>query len=164
MYRAVSIPEAVKQTNPLSGACFSLYRGRDREERMVFAAGRGGEYTACAGEDCRHSRHTCLLKTPENGTLRLRGLGAGTYYLQETRPPQGCAVSADMLEITVGENGEITVGGTLAADGVIRLVEQTGSEGKKETESDPLAFYEKGCRVLSAVLAALLMARRQLFR
>ena len=163
-YRAMAIPDTIKQSNPLTGACFSLYRDKERTRRVAFAAGRGGVYTACTGENCDHSRHTFLLKTPENGTLRLRGLGAGIYYLQETRAPKGCGVSADSLEIVLSENGTVTAGGVDVPEGMIKLIEPLKAEPKKEEESDPLAFYEKGCKVLSTVMAALLMARKQLFR
>ena len=163
-YRALAIPDSTKQANPVSGACFSLYRDREGTQRVAFAAGRGGVYTACTGENCRHTRHTCLIKTPENGTLQLRGLGAGTYYLQETRPPQGCTVTADRLEVVLGEDGSVTAGGVDMPEGVVRLIEQKKTETAKAAEDDPLAFYERGCRILSAALGALLMAHRRLFR
>ena len=95
---------------------------------------------------------------------RLRGLGAGIYYLQETRAPKGCGISADSLEIVLSENGTVTAGGVDVPEAMIKLIEPLKAEPKKEEESDPLAFYEKGCKVLSTVMAALLIARKQLFR
>ena len=163
LYRAVELPDSARRSNPLYGAGFSLYRDRERTRRMTFAESRSGEYTACAGDGCRHTRHTCLLKTPPNGTIRLQGLPAGTYYLQETRPPQGYGVTADALEIRIGEDGSVTSGGTRMPEGMIPLVERPRTEPKTERKKDPLAFYETGCKVLSTVLAALLMARRRLF-
>ena len=163
-YRAVAIPEAGRQANPLSGACFCLYRDREHTVRVAFSAQSGGVYTACAAESCTHTRHIYLLKTPENGTLCLRGLGEGTYYLREQRPPQGYAVTADSLEIVLDGEGRVTAGGVETPDGVVRLIEQGRAAPKTVRERDPLSFYEKGCRVLSAVLGTLVMARRRLFR
>ena len=162
--RSVSIPDAVRPSNPVSGACFGLYLDPACTRRVTFAAGKNGVYTACTGEGCRHTRHTCLLKTPGSGTVRLCGLGAGTYYLQETRPPQGCAVTASALELVISEDGTIFAAGAIVPEGLLRLVERRAAERSQEAESDPLTFYEKGCRILSALLGALLMARRRLFR
>ncbi len=162
-FRAVAIPDSARQSNPLSGACLSLYRDRELTERIAFTKQDGAVYVACEAENCPHTRHVCLLKTPENGVVTLRGLPAGTYYLHEVRSPQGYAAAADRVEIVLGADGSVTADGAALPDGTVRIIGQSARETvKKEKESDPLAFYTKGCRVLSSVMAALLLDRRRL--
>ena len=59
---------------------------------------------------------------------------------------------------------KMQIAGAIVPEGLLRLVERRAAERSQEAESDPLTFYEKGCRILSALLGALLMARRRLFR
>ena len=159
LYRAVAVPDGEKQGNPLSGACFSLYRDSAMQNRVAFREQGGSVYQACRGGECGHTRHAYILRTGGNGRLDLRGLTAGTYYLRETRPPQGYSSTAEAMEIRVTETGEIVAGGELLSDGVVRLVEQRGAP---ETEKKPalLEFYEKGCRVMAAALTILVLSRQ----
>ena len=42
--------------------------------------------------------------TPENGKLDIDGLDLGTYYLRETKAPDGYNLLADPIEITIVDN------------------------------------------------------------
>ena len=79
----------------LPSACFRLYYDAAAREPVAFRE-NGGEYLACA-LGCGHTRHTYILRTAEDGYVRMAGLPAGTYYLQESRPPSGYCCAADML-------------------------------------------------------------------
>ena len=164
LYRGVSIPESEKQSNPLPGTCFCLYRDRGLLKRIAFTAGENGVYTACAMEHCGHRRHAYLLRTGENGTLYIRGLPEGTCYLLESRTPEGHVSMAQGMEINISAVGEITAGGAVLADSTLNLVEKPAGYTEPAEEKDPLLFYIYGSRVLSTLLAAMLAAHRYLFR
>lgn len=162
-YRGVAIPDAAKKSNPLSGACLSLYYDAEQTQRVAFVQTGAAVYMACTGTNCGHSRHDYLLKTPENGVVTIAGLREGTYYLCETMPPRGYSAAADNLALTVDADGRLAVDGTPVPDGMIQIVEQTVGETAAVEERDPLTFYENGCKVLSAVMAVLVLERKRLF-
>lgn len=164
LYRGVAIPDSGKQSNPLPGTCYCLYRDRELLKRVAFVAGENGAYTACAAERCAHRRHAYLLRTGENGTLHIRGLSEGTYYLLESRTPEGHVSMAEGTELRVDSRGGITAGGVPLTDGRLSLVEKPAGYTEAAEERDPLLFYIYGSRVLSALLAVMLAAHRYLFR
>ena len=164
LYRGVAVQGAEKQSNPLPGTCYCLYRDRELRERVAFIAGENGKFTVCAADCCGHTRHAYLLRTGENGTLHIQGLSQGRYYLLESRTPEGHGSLADGTEITVGEEGEIVAGGVPLTDGRLALVERLAGNEEKVAEKDPLAFYVYGSRVLSVLLTAMVAGRKFLFR
>lgn len=59
------------------------------------------------------------IKTPDTGKFILKGLAAGTYYLWETKAPDGYNQLKEAVTIVIANNGDITVDGktfTLAQD------------------------------------------------
>ena len=163
VYRGVSIPDKEKQSNPLPGVCFSLYRDSKGKNRVAFTEDPGRGYSACTASGCGHERHAYLLSSPENGLIQLQGLSEGTYYLREERTPQGYESTADMLEIVVSADGEISAGGVLLPDRMISLLEQSASLSVVPAANGLMTFYEIGCKVLATALAVLLALRRYLF-
>ena len=162
VYRGVGIPESNKQSNPLPGACYSLYADSELTQRIAFVQGKDGGYLACAGT-CSHTRHAYLMRTGENGSVRIRGLPAGTYYLTESRTPEGHKTMAECTEIVLSEQGEITAGGVPCPEGRITLVEKLSDRSTGRSDADPLAFYIHGSRILSALLAVMVLLRKRLF-
>ena len=163
LYRGVSIPDTENHSNPLPSVCFSLYGDQNGKTRIAFLENGNKEYCACTAADCGHTRHAYLLSTPENGVIQLRGLSEGTYYLREERTPQGYKSTADMLEITVSENGQVSAGGVPLLGQSLSLLEQSASAHTKTVVKDLMWFYEMGCKVLATALAVLLAMRRYLF-
>ena len=163
IYRAVAIPETEKQSNPLRGACFSLYRDRELVNRVALFTSGDGVYTACAAENCEHQRHAYLMRTGERGVVEIRGLSEGTYFLLENRTPEGHKSMADGTEIVVSSEGNVTAGGVPLTDGVLCLVERPAEMKKDEEEKDPLTFYIYGSRVLSGLLSVMFLERKKLF-
>lgn len=159
VYRGVLLPETDGQTNPVFGACLSLYRDAGLRERVAFREKGEDVYLACAGEACGHTRHAYVVRTPTNGRLRLEGLPAGVYYLAETRPPEGLRDSAAPIEVTVEETGEILAGGMECPEGVVPLIHTPFTDIDSRTP-DPLAFYRIGSRILAVALSLLVAGRR----
>lgn len=48
--------------------------------------------------------------TPDNGRFTIQGLGAGTYYLIETKQPAGYNKLKDPVTVVIDENGKVRVG------------------------------------------------------
>lgn len=66
--------------------------------------------------------------SPQDGKLTFEGLGAGTYYLTETKQPDGYNKLAKSIKIVIDVNGDITVDGKLIT-GVDKLVEVENKTG-----------------------------------
>lgn len=48
--------------------------------------------------------------TPDNGRFTIQGLGAGTYYLTETKQPAGYNKLKNPVTVVIDENGKVRVG------------------------------------------------------
>lgn len=70
----------------LSGAEFKLYSDADCTQEIKFV-GSNGVYTKATAE--QEGSAVAALVTAAGGTLKLQGLGDGTYYLKETKAPNG---------------------------------------------------------------------------
>ena len=49
--------------------------------------------------------------TPDNGRFTIQGLGAGTYYLTETKQPAGYNKLKDPVTVVIDNDGNVTVDG-----------------------------------------------------
>lgn len=87
------------RTNPakmLKGAVFSLYS--DQEANQIVTA-----YT----DEAREHASTAFTSGAD-GLVKIYGLKAGTYYLKETRAPDGYFLINGVMRITINEDGIIT--------------------------------------------------------
>lgn len=87
------------RTNPakkLKGAVFSLYS--DQEATQIVTA-----YT----DEAREHASTAFTSGAD-GLVKIYGLKAGTYYLKETRAPDGYFLINGVMRITINEDGIIT--------------------------------------------------------
>lgn len=71
------------------------------------------------------------VESPQDGKLTFEGLGAGTYYLTETKQPDGYNKLAKSVKIEMDANGTIKVDGksTLESEESKRLVEVENKTG-----------------------------------
>lgn len=156
VFRGVRFAETGIPDHPLPSACFRLYYDAALAEPVMFRE-RGGAFLACTARNCAHTRHGCLLRTGESGTVRIEGLAAGTYYLCETRPPVGYECDAETLRVTVSETGVVEAEEKPVSGHTILLLEKgTQPPGG----DDPLAFYRRGCGVMAALFAAVFLRKR----
>ena len=58
------------------------------------------------------------LTSLDNGRIDIEGLKAGTYYLKETKAPDGYNLLKTIQTIEIGENGSIKLNGTAITDDV----------------------------------------------
>lgn len=65
------------------------------------------------------------IKTNKSGKFTIKGLGAGTYYLTETKQPDGYNKLKNPVTVVIDENGEVTVGGTEVTQ--VEVLNKTGT-------------------------------------
>lgn len=120
----ITVTKVGEENAALSGAEFKLYSDKDCQNEIAFV-GSNGVYTK-ATTDQTGSKATALVTTTD-GTLQLKGLGDGTYYLKETKAPADYSLPNNpVTTITVGKGtgekgvfatGDCTVtSSTLVAD------------------------------------------------
>lgn len=63
--------------------------------------------------------------TPDNGRFTIQGLGAGTYYLTETKQPAGYNKLSGPVTVVIDENGKVTVDGVDADP--VKVENKTGT-------------------------------------
>ena len=156
VFRGVRFADARVADHPLPSACFRLYYDAAAREPVAFRE-NGDSYLACA-LDCGHTRHTYILRTTEDGYVRIEGLPAGTYYLQESRPPSGYGCAADMLRVTLTEDGALETDAPEVSGSTLLLLE-TAQESLPENKT--LAFYRRGCGVMAVLFTTVLCGKRR---
>ncbi|MBR6208118.1 MAG: hypothetical protein IKQ69_03890 [Oscillospiraceae bacterium] len=157
--RAVILPET-GQPKPLSGACLCLSYDPAGRDRVAFRMKSEDRYMACSAEECSHSRHLYVIKTPLSGRVYLEGLSAGTYYLCETRPADGMGERAKSVELLLTPEGELWTDGVRCPDRTAMLTNSAGPERQEEHVFSLTEFYRRGSEALSVALLALIAARR----
>ena len=93
----------------LPGAEFELYRERGGyQDKLFYATGGDGIYTVC---DQNAQGATSTLVTGESGRLVIAGLEPNTYYLKETKAPEGYQLNTNKFYffVSVSEQNEISI-------------------------------------------------------
>ena len=118
-------------TDMLAGATFKLYRDSVKAENVVkvsTVAGKDGCYVVDPSSD---TTEMVTIKEKIDGkgyNLHLNGLAAGTYYLEETKAPDGFNKLTDPIKVVITRNGDSY---TVTADGaegnIVTVKNSTGS-------------------------------------
>ena len=106
----------------LAGAVFTL-----RKEGETNTINFVKEKTAENNVDIYRVANTgdASIKTNKSGKFTIKGLGAGTYYLTETKQPDGYNKLKNPVTVVIDENGEVTVGGTEVTQ--VEVLNKTGT-------------------------------------
>ncbi len=151
-------PLDIKKTNKktsglLAGAKFSLYRSETdakNGENAIKVSGSNGNYVVDSAST------TTEFESVENDlggyNLRVNGLAEGTYYLVETKAPEGFNKLTDPIKVTITKDGDaqwtVKKNNTLETDKIIDVENSTGS----------LLPSTGGCGAIAfAVIAAVLV-------
>ena len=112
----------------LEGAKFILLNDQNAAESDAIKFTKDSKkYTYAA--DQKNPNATTTLVSPDGGHFTIEGLQAGTYYLKETKAPQGYNKISEPIKIVVGTNDDGTQKITVKNETVneVRVKNNTGS-------------------------------------
>lgn len=116
----------VGKEKALSGATFKLYKNSIKTDNLL-------KFDEKNGDVYRYNPQTGVtdLVSGTNGYIKLNGLSAGTYYLEETKAPNGYNKLEKAIKVVVskGENGKpvIHVDGDTDSVDTVKVKNNTGS-------------------------------------
>lgn len=106
----------------LAGAKFILSTDPDCEESTAIKFTRNSE------DKYRYDKTgTATLESLSTGRIDIEGLKAGTYYLKETKAPDGYNLLKKVQIIEIGEDGSIKLNGD-AITGDVKVMNNSGIE------------------------------------
>lgn len=110
----------------LSGAIFTLSKNSKGENpiKLVKITETGNTYRVAKETETAGITKITEVTTPDDGRFTIQGLGADTYYLTETKQPDGYNKLSAPVKIVIKEDGTITIGD--ATD----TVDEVGVENK----------------------------------
>lgn len=97
----------------LAGAEFTLSKNEDGSDPISFVDLTNGNYRVATKEDATTTKTVVSpAGTDVLGKINLDGLGAGTYYLTETKAPDGYNLLKAPVKIVITETTDATTGET----------------------------------------------------
>lgn len=116
----------------LAGAEFTLSKNEDGSDPISFVDLTNGNYRVATKED---ATTTTTVVSPAGtdvlGKINLDGLGAGTYYLTETKAPDGYNLLKAPVKIVITETTDTTTGETTLT---VQIPELNGDGSVKTDE------------------------------
>lgn len=127
--------DASGNQNGLEKAEFTLSKNKDGRapiELVDITAASDTDKTyrvAMESEKAATSKKTTTtVTTPSTGKFKIQGLDAGTYYLTETKQPDGYNKLTSPVKIGITKDGKITVGTeTITSENPVKVENKSGS-------------------------------------
>lgn len=129
-----------KDKKMLAGAHFTLYGSTseetiDRTKAIKVTKDGEGKYTYASDQNATENTTTDMVtvadKIDGKGNLHINGLAAGTYYLEETKAPDGFNKLANPIKVTIAKTSDtewtISKNDTKEEDKIIDIENSTGS-------------------------------------
>ncbi|MDE7037260.1 MAG: isopeptide-forming domain-containing fimbrial protein [Lachnospiraceae bacterium] len=148
----------IEQGNPnnvLKGAEFTVTKKgetEDKDETLYFVLTAEGEYKLASASEAGASQTVVAT----NGTVKVKGLGDGTYHFTETKAPEGYSIAQNVLddvEITADKENVDRVDGLDYPNTKLSSLPSTGGIGTT-------IFTIGGCAIM-IIAAALFFASRR---
>lgn len=122
--------ETASTQKPLAKAVFKLSKESDGTETIKIKQKTGESNVYLVDSNAT----TTEITTDSTGRFTIQGLDAGTYYLTETKQPDGYNKLTSPITININENGQITVDGTTVTQVEVEnksgsLLPSTGGRG-----------------------------------
>ena len=150
-----------KEEIPLAGAQFVLYKTVNDEK--FYAQVANGKITGWTDDQ----KYATVFETPDNGKFVIAGLDADTYYLEETKAPDGYNQLKDPVKVVItatiagDKTGRATITYNETATGTVRIENQTGVELPSTGGIGTTVFYVIG-GLLMGVAVVLLVTRKKM--
>ena len=150
-----------KEEIPLAGARFVLYKTVDKKN--LYAQAANGKITGWTDDQ----KYATVFETPDNGRFVIAGLDADTYYLEETKAPDGYNRLKEPVNVVITANiaddktGKATITYNETATGTVRIENQTGVELPSTGGIGTTVFYVIG-GLLMGVAVVLLVTRKKM--
>lgn len=146
---------------PLAGAQFVLYKTVNDEK--FYAQVANGKITGWTDDQ----KYATVFETPDNGKFVIAGLDADTYYLEETKAPDGYNRLKEPVNVVItaniasGKTVTATITYNETATGTVRIENQTGVELPSTGGIGTTVFYVIG-GLLMGVAVVLLVTRKKM--
>lgn len=146
---------------PLAGAQFVLYKTVNDEK--FYAQAANGKITGWTDDQ----KYATVFETPDNGKFFIAGLDADTYYLEETKAPDGYNRLKEPVNVVItaniasGKTVTATITYNETATGTVRIENQTGVELPSTGGIGTTVFYVIG-GLLMGVAVVLLVTRKKM--
>lgn len=131
---AINVSKVSEDQKPLSGAEFQMF-GKAKK-LMEFVKMGDGKYRLAKADDTDTTTKLVVSKSEDEklkGKLELEGLTTGTYYLQETKAPDGYEVLDELIEVQIideDEDGVVDNPGDVENDPKTNIVYKTVTNRK----------------------------------
>lgn len=140
----------------LDGAQFKLFNAKTGGNEIALIKVSDGVYRL-AKDDEKGVEYI----TTVNGQLRIYGFDSDTYWLEETKAPDGYNKLAERVEITIKDaNNEATVDGGIWDHGGVHVVNKAGSLLPTTGGMGTTIFYVAGGIIVVAAAATLVYRKR----
>ena len=149
------------QEIPLAGAQFVLYKTVNDEK--FYAQVANGKITGWTDD----KEKATVFETPDDGKFVIAGLDADTYYLEETKAPDGYNRLKEPVNVVItaniasGKTVTATITYNETATGTVRIENQTGVELPSTGGIGTTVFYVIG-GLLMGVAVVLLVTRKKM--
>ena len=146
---------------PLAGTQFVLYKTVNDEK--FYAQVANGKITGWTDD----KEKATVFETPDNGKFVIAGLDADTYYLEETKAPDGYNRLKEPVNVVItaniasGKTVTATITYNETATGTVRIENQTGVELPSTGGIGTTVFYVIG-GLLMGVAVVLLVTRKKM--
>ena len=146
---------------PLAGTQFVLYKTVNDEK--FYAQAANGKITGWTDDQ----KYATVFETPDNGKFVIAGLDADTYYLEETKAPDGYNRLKEPVNVVItaniasGKTVTATITYNETATGTVRIENQTGVELPSTGGIGTTVFYVIG-GLLMGVAVVLLVTRKKM--
>lgn len=114
---------------PLAGATFTLSKNTDGAQPISLVktsedSAREETYRVATTDETNTMTE---VTTTDSGKFTIEGLSAGTYYLTETKQPDGYNKLSAPITVVIDENGNITVNGQKSSVTEVKVQNNTGT-------------------------------------